>query len=348
MPTQRDQIWAATLREMEFQRTFTAAEIRAAIEENTPSKKTIRNTLDAMETMGFLKSKGGTGRAPREFFAVKPDTEKPAGYSPRQSTHSGTIPYPGSKASISEWIVGNMPEHDTYVESFGGSAGILYNKPRSKYEIYNDTNSDLTQFFAVVRDQPGELTEWLQSVPYSRALYERWVSDFYDGERPDDPIERAGRFFALRHMQFAGVSNSANGFKVRARRSPARTFDNARKRIRSLAQRFAQVTIENRDYQSIIGTYDDTAVDVLFYFDPPYIKTENHYSGEFDHSTLVDCLHTIDNDWMLSCKHVPSELEESDEYHVRARKSRHRMQRDGRVTEHLVCNFDPSERPAFR
>jgi DNA adenine methylase len=331
---------------MEFRRRFTAAKIQDAIEAETPSKRTIRNTLDAMETMGFLTSEGGAGRAPRQFSPAKPDSKvEPEGYSPRQISHTSTVPYPGGKSGLAEWIIDTMPVHDTYVEVFGGGAGVLFNKPRSKYEIYNDLNDDLTQFFRVVRDFPDELATWLQSVPYSRSQYEEWVADFYDGFRPNDPIERAGRFFALRYMQYAGVSSTANGFKTRARRSPARTFDNARNRIHSLAQRFDQVTIEKQDYREAFQTYDDSAVDVLFYVDPPYVGTENHYSGEFDHETLVDCLQEVENDWMVSCKEVPEGLAE---YTVRECEGRHRMKRaSGSVTESLVCNFDPSERPDF-
>jgi len=204
-----------------------------------------------------------------------------AGYSPRK--------YPIWYVSIPEgrerspWIIDIMPAHDTYVEVFGGAAGVIYNKPRSKYEIYNDHNEDLTQFFTVLRDRPDELSAWLESVPYSRAQYEQWVAEFYNGVRPDDPIARAGRFFSLRYMQFLGIASSPNGFKTRARRSPARTFDNARKRIHSLARRFNQVTVESQDYQAIFRKYDDSAVDVLYYADPPYIGGEDQYSGEFDH-----------------------------------------------------------------
>lgn len=331
---------------MEFRRTFTAAEIRDAIDDNPPSKRTIQDTLDAIETKGFLNSTGGAGRAPREFHPAEQDrnTER-TGYTQGQNTHSSIFPFPGGKGSISAWIVDKIPEHDTYVEVFGGGAGVLYNKPRSKYEIYNHIDSDLTQFFSIVRNRPDELATWLQSVPYSRSQYNKWVTAFYDGYRPDDPIKRAGRFFSLRYMQYAGVSSTANGFKTRARRSPARTFENARNRIDTLAQRFAQVTIENQDYQSIFETYDDSTVDVVFYLDPPYVRTENHYSGEFNHREFVDSLQDIDSDWILSCKRVPPQLLD---YQIRERESRHRMKRTSEgITEHLVSNFDPEKQPAF-
>ena len=332
---------------MEFQRSFTASDIRDRIEGDTPSKRTVRNTLNAMEEMGHLRSEGGAGRAPRVYYPAQRDVaEMPPGYSPRSGSHSSTIPYPGGKGNLSDWIVDNMPAHDTYVEVFGGAAGVLYNKPLSKYEIYNDQNEDLTQFFSVLRDQPGELAEWLQSVPYSRSVYKEWVTEFYNGFRPENPVERAGRYFSLRYMQYVGESSSPNGFKTRAKRSPARTFDNARKRLDSLAQRFAQVTIENRDYRKILDQYDDTSVDVLFYLDPPYVGAEDYYGCEFDHEAFVDCLHDVEGDWLVSYSTLPDGL---DDYTVIERQSRHRMARStGNVSERLVINFDPNERRPFR
>lgn len=346
MVTIRDEIWSTTLQLLEFQRSFTTADVLHAINGESPSSRTVRNTLDAMETLGFLRSEGGTGRAPREYYPVKPDTyERPEGYSPRQTIGTSTIPYPGGKGRLAEWVISNMPAHDTYVEVFGGGAGVLYNKPRSKYEIYNDVDNDLTQFFSVLRDRPDELANWLITVPYSRDLYERWVTAFYNGVRPDDAIERAGRFFTLRYMQFIGISSAPNGFKTRARRSPARTFDNARDRIEMLANRFSQVTIENQDYRAIFDTYDDTTVDVLFYVDPPYVGTESHYGADFNHNELIRHLETVESDWMLSYSRLPESL---DDHTIIERESRHRMKRSaGEVTEKLVCNFNPDHRQPF-
>jgi len=344
--TKRDQVWVAALRLLEVQRSFTAAEVRDAVEGEPPSERTVRNTLDAMESLDLLGSDGGAGRAPREFYPLPPDDAiQPTGYTPRASTHSSPIPYPGSKGSVAEWIVDIMPTHDTYVEVFGGAAGVLFNKPRSKYEIYNDINDDLTQFFEILRTRPDDLASWLQAVPYSRSQYEQWVEEFYEGVRPDDPVERAGRYFALRYMQYIGISSTANGFKTRARRSPARTFDNARRRIESLADRFDQVIIENQDYEHILTTYNDTSVDVPFYADPPYVGSEGYYQREFDHEAFVDRLTDLENDWIVSYADLPDGL---DEYTTVSMDGRHRMKRgSGTVSETLVCNFDPDERTSF-
>lgn len=347
MVSKADQVWHATLNLIDRRGSFTAKDIMDSLGDESPTKRTVLTRLDAMESLGLLSSEGGSGRAPRVFFPpapmtdggmASPDTQPP-------DNQVSVFPYPGGKGRQSEWILDKMPPHDTYVEVFGGSGALLYNKPISKNEVYNDLNEDLTQFFEVLRTREDDLVDWLQAVPYSRSLYNEWIEDFFEGRRPDDPVERAGRFFTLRFMQFGGDISMQNGFKVRAKRSPARTFDNARERIHDLADRFRQVIIENRDFSRIFETYDDTDVDVLFYADPPYVDKEHYYGVDFDHSEFVDTLADVESDWMVSYDELPEGL---DGYTVLARERRHRMARGGSAaTEHLVCNFDPQERPQF-
>jgi DNA adenine methylase len=244
------------------------------------------------------------------------------------------------------WILERMPPHDTFVDVFGGSGAIIYNKPPSKNEVYNDANDDLVQFFRVLRELEDELLEWLRNVPFARSVYEKWVQEFFDGYRPNDPVKRAGRFFVLRYMQFAGDMSMVNGFKTRAKRSPARTFDNARERIHELADRFRDVIIECRDFEAVLETYDAGDVDVLFYCDPPYLGGEQYYPVEFNHDQLVDALAGLQNDWMVSYSQLPDGL--ADLGHVVARSRRNRMCRSAsESTEHLVCSFDPSKRSQF-
>lgn len=346
METQRDKIWTTALQLIENRRGFTIVDVLDAIEGDAPSQRTVRETLAVMDANGFIQSEGGSGSAPRTYFTQQDEPDRDVGgYNPRPSTHSGTFPYPGSKSHLADWIIDTMPAHDTYVEVFGGSAGVLFEKERSKYEVYNDINNDLVQFFTVLRNRTDELAEWLSHVPYSRELYKQWVEEFYRGIRPDDSVKRAGRFFALRYMQYISVSDAPNGFRARAKRSPARTFSNATERIEKMAERFEDVTIENQHYRDILTNYDASSVDVLFYIDPPYLGSEDRYEAEFDRDGLLDSLHDIDGDWMLSCEFVPSELEE---YIVLEKQGRLAMRREsGEIDEGLVCNFDPAKRLSF-
>lgn len=262
------------------------------------------------------------------------------------------FPYPGSKARHMSWLLNLLPEHHTFVEVFGGSGALMLNKEPSRNEIYNDINEDLTHFFNVLRDQPDELIEYVERVPYSRDLYQKWVNLYYNGYRPADPIARAGQFYFLRHSQFGGDIESENGFRAisNGRRLSSRQFNNTRSRLTHYADRFESVLIEQQDYADIFERYDGE--DVLFYCDPPYLGTEHYYGDSgagFDHDRFIEALNGVSGKWMLSCVDPPSGVDEQDRA---VRDTVHGMnsgQTGGGhdVTEHVLFNYDRSEVPSF-
>lgn len=96
--------------------------------------------------------------------------------------------YPGGKVRLSSWVISHFPRHKIYVEPFGGAAGVLLNKTPSPLEVYNDLNSDLVNFFRVLRDKEkaAELIRRLRLTPYAREEY----YSVYPMPKDDD-IERA-------------------------------------------------------------------------------------------------------------------------------------------------------------
>lgn len=168
------------------------------------------------------------------------------------------FPYPGGKSQLSSWILEHLPEHTCYVEVFGGAGNVLINKDPevSDVEVYNDLDSDLVQFFEVLRDRHDELVEWLEAVPFSRELHQRWVELFHNGYRSSDSIKRAGQFFYLRYAQWGSGYDRPCGFATGKTRSEAQSFSNKVDRLDQFAERFADVIIENEDWQDLMERYD--------------------------------------------------------------------------------------------
>lgn len=82
--------------------------------------------------------------------------------------------YPGSKWSISEWIIGHFPanyEKMVYLEPFFGSGAVFFRKAPSAVETINDLDSDVVNLFAVIRERPEQLSRALELTPYSREEY---------------------------------------------------------------------------------------------------------------------------------------------------------------------------------
>ncbi|WP_435182997.1 DNA adenine methylase [Halobellus sp. EA9] len=262
------------------------------------------------------------------------------------------FPYPGGKAYLAPWIIEHFPPHKCYVEVFGGGAAVLLTKEPSHTEVYNDLDGDLVQFFRVLREREDELIEWLNKVPYAREQHQEFKEEFYSGERPDDPIERAGRFFYLRYSQYASKYRTPSGFAGAHQRNKARKLRNATEKLHKFAERFRDVQIEKLDFEELITRYDSE--DTFFYCDPPYMDEGDdlYRHGEFDHERLVDVLEETEGNWAVSYQRLPERLE--DYFVVEKGRSQFMNKqhdndsRSTEATERLVMNYDLNETGKFQ
>ncbi len=257
------------------------------------------------------------------------------------------FPFPGGKSRLASWILDYVPEHTCFVEVFGGAAGILVNKDpdASKVEVYNDRDGDLVHFFETLRESPGELTEWLADVPFSREVFDEWGDLYYRGYRPNDDVERAGRFFYLRYTNWGAGYSSKNGFATATQSSKAATFSNKTERLREFADRFDDVVIEHLDWSEAIEKYDREYT--VFYADPPYVETSEYYPhSDIDHEALLQELHDVDGYSLLSLENIPEGHSEDWKIVGQDVKRGINSGKSGsgkEARENLLLNFDPEE-----
>ena len=53
----------------------------------------------------------------------------------------------GNKQAIAHKIIPYFPPHKIYIEPFFGAGGMFFNKPKAKYNIVNDLDSDVFNLF---------------------------------------------------------------------------------------------------------------------------------------------------------------------------------------------------------
>lgn len=252
--------------------------------------------------------------------------------------------YPGGKNKMAPWIISHFPRHECYAEVFCGSAAVLVNKPESRVEVLNDLDGDIVQFFEVLRNRDDELREWLRNVPYAKDVYDDWAADFYDGIRPDDPVERAGRFYFLRYSQFSGRYDRKAGFASARTKDRAGQFHRSVSGLSAFSDRFRNVQIENRDFEVFLSRFDGDRT--FFYCDPPYVEEGDalySHDGAFDHERFVDALLGTDAKWCVSYIDLPPGLEE---YRVVEREEAQHMPKKpskSTRTERLVMNYGDDE-----
>lgn len=194
----------------------------------------------------------------------------------------------GGKGQWADDIVRLLPPHRTYVEVFGGGASVLFAKPPSAVEVYNDVDSGLVNFFRVLRDpeQFERFHRLVTATPYSREEFYH-CRDTEDSVK--DPVERARRWFVIARQNFGGnrdtwgmVIDASQGGMGQMNRMWLGTIE----RLPEVHARLMRVQIEHRSWEQMLDLYDSPST--LFYLDPPYVP-DTRSSGEYRHElTLAD------------------------------------------------------------
>lgn len=188
------------------------------------------------------------------------------------------LKYPGAKNRIAGWICSYIPKHDVYLELFGGSLAVLFNKPRSHIETVNDLHGEVVNFFKVLRDNPEELHRLIELTPYSREEYD------LSYQESDDEIERARRFCVRCWMGFGCANLYHNGFKSGQQSkspNPAKAWAELHLIIMQAADRLKGVQIKNLPAIELLERYDTK--DVFIYLDPPYLhSTRKKYLYKYE------------------------------------------------------------------
>lgn len=197
-------------------------------------------------------------------------------------TYDPPLHWIGGKFYSARRIVAAFPlasTYGTYVEVFGGAAHVMLRKPPENHlEVFNDLNGDLVNFWMMARDHSQELQERVDSLPYSRRLYEDYRASLEHTE-PIDAIERAARWFYVHRSTFGGSPDHRKGWAYNVarvgRRSHAYALRSATALLSVVTARLRHVQIECQDFARIIQAYERPST--LFYIDPPYVGCEDYY-----------------------------------------------------------------------
>jgi DNA adenine methylase len=204
----------------------------------------------------------------------------------------------GKKALREQILIRFPPSYGRYIEVFGGGGWVLFHKPKTEFEVYNDKSANLVNLYRCVRDAPEDLIRELEFSLNSRLNFEHMRQIMKTpGELPD--IKRAAYFYEIIRYSYASSMTSYGSV-------PRGMWGNF-PLIRSACARLQKVVIENKDFEHLIRQYD--RAESFFYLDPPYFSTENYYEGvgftASDHERLANTLFGIDGMFLLSYNDCP-------------------------------------------
>jgi DNA adenine methylase len=179
------------------------------------------------------------------------------------------IKWPGGKRAIIRELIATLPPtFNRYFEPFVGG-GALFFAVQPRKSILSDTNSDLINLYAQVRDQSEALIRLLRRYRNNEAAY--YV---VRNQRPRTPLTRAARLLYLTTLSFNGIHrvNLRGEFNVPyGHRTHLDICDEARLASAAKALRNAQLVVA--DFEEITAKANKGD---LVYFDPPYTVAHAH------------------------------------------------------------------------
>ena len=192
----------------------------------------------------------------------------------------------GGKKLLANEIVNLFPndyENMTFVEPFFGGGSIYFKKEPSKKEIINDKDKDIYILLKGLKKYDGDkISKDINESPNTKEGFIR-----YKNKKTNNEYDKFIKTLYLFKTTFLGLGRSFNS------RQNDLNYGN------KYQERLKKTLIFNKDYKDIIKKYD--SINTLFYFDPPYEKSESIYThGIIDYEEMNDILNSIKGKFILS------------------------------------------------
>lgn len=247
----------------------------------------------------------------------------------------------GGKSLLRGKIISRLPNGiKTWVEVFCGASWVTFGKIPSPYEVLNDIDSMLVNFYEVVSDDSlcEELIQELEHVLISRELFEKYQKTLKN--KGLSPVKKASMFYYVIKNSFGGMGKY---FGVDPLNKPGLNVKEVRRLFLETQQRLAWVRIENLDFRECIKRYDRKYT--FFYLDPPYhTPTSRSYCSFFidhDYRDLKCILDHIEGRFLLSINDCPFIRDLFSAYTIEEIETRYSVMSNGnkKVSELLIRNY---------
>ena len=253
----------------------------------------------------------------------------------------------GNKKKIAKKIQAYFPPHKIYIEPFFGAGGMFFNKPKAKYNIVNDLDSDVFNLFQVVMNQKEELEKAFYLMPIHSDLLDYWKKNL-----ETDPIKKALRFLLLSNFTLMGTGNTLSY-------GDGNTKNVLLKKTNLTFELLKNVWFNNTDFASflIVATAERVGAkkDIFIYADPPYLDVDKKQNEVYKISTwsrdnvtsLFDTLQATKCRFAYSEFDNPFIIQQANERGLNIIEIGERQNLKNRRTEILVTNYKTNQLKLF-
>jgi len=244
----------------------------------------------------------------------------------------------GNKSKIAKEIQKYFPPHKMYIEPFFGAGGMFFNKPKAKYNIVNDINSEVFNLFQVILNNKNELIDLFLKMPVHQDLWNYWKVN-----KETDPVKRALRFLFLSNYGFFGMPGTM-------RFTNQNTSEIILKKIDETARFMFGVDFMNCDFREMFKKINFRSEKekkyTFIYADPPYLYTGNNYENSFTEKDSIDLFDTLQNTgikWAMSEFNNPFILKQAEERNLNVIIIGERKNIRNKRVEVLITNYKTSQ-----
>lgn len=255
----------------------------------------------------------------------------------------------GNKAKLAGELLKHFPKHNIYIEPFFGAGGMFFNKPKVKYNIVNDSDSDVFNLFNVVSTRKGELEEMFFKMPIHQDLLNYWKENVETCE-----LRKALRFLALSNFILNGRGTT---LRLGATAGSSGLKNNFYNQLDETFNMIHDVQFCNKDFRLFFNSFylDDRNAkkesdNTLIYADPPYLGTADNYKQGFteqDSFDLFNCLEDSKCKFAMSEFDHPFILEQAKERGLNIIFIGERQNLKNRRTEVLITNYENRQQSLF-
>jgi DNA adenine methylase len=253
----------------------------------------------------------------------------------------------GNKKAIAKDIMKHFPPHRVYIEPFFGAGGMFFQKPKAKYNIVNDLDSDVFNLFQVVMNQKKELEKAFYMMPIHSDLLDYWKKN-----EEVEPVRKALRFLFLSNFTLYGKMDTLN---MKLRNDDKLQIE---KHLEETFRHLYKVKFNNSDFRKFFSSLSFIDVDygkpsgerdfTFIYNDSPYLSTVDTYSDseKWNENDAIDLFQTNIN---TGCKFAVSEfdnpfiIELAESHNMEVINIGERQNLKNRRTEILCVNYESPE-----
>ena len=201
------------------------------------------------------------------------------------------LTYYGGKQQLASLIISLIPQHKLYCEPFVGGGAVFFRKEPSAVEVVNDINSELVNFYEVVKNDFQALEKEIRITLHSRDQH-RKATVIYNNPDMFDRVKRAWALWVMSNESYSGKLDGSFGYDRKGQ--TVKTITNKRDGFtEEYAIRLQNVQIECAGALRIIRSYDTEGS--FFYCDPPYFNSDmGHYDG-YTREDFIELLETLSN-----------------------------------------------------